>query len=172
LECGAAVSKREGNALKMASSPPWEQATGLLESRFDDDARLVQECLRGKEAAWSELVSKYKNLIFSIPVKQGFSQEEAADVFQSVCLDLVNQLTKLREPRALAGCEKEQLLRNALRTLSDRCRRLVEMLFFETPPRPYGEIAKSLTLATGSIGFIRARCLDRLRKKMEEIGFT
>jgi len=188
----------------------------VLESRFEDDTRLVQKCLRGEEAAWSELVSKYKNLIFSIPIKRGFSQEEAADVFQSVCLDLVNQLTSLREPRALAGwlirvthnkcfhhikdklrqgvqeedppelavpaeelaenqlreLEREQRLRSALRALSDRCRRLVEMLFFENPPRPYQEIAKSLTLATGSIGFIRARCLDRLRKKMEEMGFA
>jgi RNA polymerase sigma factor (sigma-70 family) len=200
----------------MTSSPPWDRATAVLESRFDEDLRLVHECLRGEEAAWSELVSKYKNLIFSIPIKYGFSQEEAADVFQSVCLDLVNQLTRLREPRALAGwlirvthnkcfhhirdkrrqgvqeddppelalpaeelpenqlheLEREQLLRNALRAINERCRRLVEMLFFETPPRPYQEIAKSLTLATGSIGFIRARCLDKLRKKMEEIGFA
>jgi RNA polymerase sigma factor (sigma-70 family) len=188
---------------------------GVLESQFHDDARLVKECLLGEERAWSELVLKYKNLIFSIPIKYGFSQEEAADVFQSVCLDLVNQLTSIREPRALAGwiirvthnkcfhhvkdkpqevpvdddfepvlppeevpehqlheLEREQLLRNALRALSERCRRLVEMLFFESPPRPYQEIAKSLALATGSIGFIRARCLDKLRKKMEEIGFA
>jgi RNA polymerase sigma factor (sigma-70 family) len=187
----------------------------VLESQFDDDARLVGACLRGEEKAWSELVSKYKNLIFSIPIRYGFSQEESADVFQSVCLDLVNQLTSIREPRALAGwvirvthnkcfhlmkdkrqevpvdddfeptlppeeipehqlheLEKEQLIRNALRAVSERCRRLVEMLFFESPPRPYQEIAKSLTLATGSIGFIRARCLDKLRKKMEEIGFA
>jgi RNA polymerase sigma factor (sigma-70 family) len=188
----------------------------VLENKFEDDVRLVQQCLRGEESAWSELISKYKNLIYSIPIKNGFSQEEAADIFQSVCLDLVNQLSTLREPRALAGwvirvthnkcfhhirdkhkqgvqedenfepalpaeeipenqfyeLQKEQLLRSALRDLTERCRRLVEMLFFEIPPRPYEEIAKSLTLATGSIGFIRARCLDKLRKKMEEIGFA
>ena len=200
----------------MTGPPSLEPAADVVASRFDDDARLVRECLRGEEAAWSELVSKYKNLIFSIPIKYGFSQEEAADVFQSVCLDLVNQLTGIREPRSLAGwvirvthnkcfhhmkdkrrqgmqeddgfepalpaeeipenqlheLEREQLLRNALGALSARCRRLVEMLFFESPPRPYQEIAKSLTLATGSIGFIRARCLEKLRKKMEEMGFA
>ncbi len=188
----------------------------VLGDKFEDDVRLVQQCLRGEESAWSELISKYKNLIFSIPIKNGFSQEDAADVFQSVCLDLVNQLSTLREPRALAGwvirvthnkcfhhirdkhrqgvqedenfepalppeeipenqfyeLQKEQLLRGALRALTARCRQLVQMLFFEIPPRPYEEIAKSLTLATGSIGFIRARCLDKLRKKMEGIGFA
>jgi len=31
---------------------------------------------------------------------------------------------------------------------------MVRMLFFETPPRPYEEVANELDLATGSIGFI------------------
>jgi RNA polymerase sigma factor (sigma-70 family) len=183
---------------------------------FEDDARLVKECLRGEQAAWSELLWKYKNLIFSIPIKRGFSHDDAADIFQSVCLDLVNELSNLREPRALAAwlirithnkcshsmkdkrrfgepeenrpepalpaeaipenllreLEKEQALRTGLRALNPRCQRLVQMLFFETPPRPYQEIAKSLTLATGSLGFIRARCLEKLREKLEEIGFA
>jgi len=42
------------------------------------DARMVQECLKGSQEAWSALVDKYKKLIFSIPVKQGFPPEDAA----------------------------------------------------------------------------------------------
>ena len=45
------------------------------------------------------------------------------------------------------------------------------MLFFENPPRPYQDIAKKLDLATGSIGFIRGRCLSKLRKQLEKMGF-
>ena len=200
----------------MKSHPSPEATAGAPARLWDDDTRLVRECLRGEDAAWSELLSKYKNLIFSIPIKYGFSQEEAADVFQSVCLDLVNGLSNLREPRALAGwlirvthnkcfhcvkdrrrygendefqleraipaeeipenilrdLQKDQLLRTALRAISTRCQRLVEMLFFESPPRPYQEIAKSLTLATGSIGFVRARCLEKLRKTLEKMDFA
>jgi hypothetical protein len=44
-------------------------------------------------------------------------------------------------------------------------------LFFEQPPLPYTEVARRLGLATGSIGFIRGRCLDRLRKLLVESGF-
>jgi RNA polymerase sigma factor (sigma-70 family) len=183
---------------------------------WDDDTGLVKRCIQGDEVAWSELISKYKNLIFSIPIKYGFSQEDAADIFQSVCLDLLNGLGNLREPRALAGwlirithnecchhlkdrrrfgtqegnqpeigiqvgeiphdmlseLQREQLLRDAVRALSARCKRLVEMLFFESPPRPYQEVAKSLTLATGSIGFIRARCLQKLRSTLEKTDFS
>ena len=72
----------------------------------------------------------------------------------------------------LSELQKEQLLRNAVRALSARCKQLVEMFFFESPPRPYQEVAKSLTLATGSIGFIRARCLQKLRSTLEKTDFS
>ena len=35
------------------------------------DARLVRACLDGNELAWSALIAKYKNLIYSIPLKAG-----------------------------------------------------------------------------------------------------
>ena len=48
------------------------------------DERLVRECLDGNEDAWATLISKYKNLIFSIPIKYGMTREDAADLFQAV----------------------------------------------------------------------------------------
>jgi len=48
---------------------------------------------------------------------------------------------------------------------------MVRMLFFEMPPRPYEEIAKELGIATGSIGFIRGRCLTKLKQQLENMGF-
>ena len=178
----------------------------------------MRECLRGDEEAWAALVEKYKNLIYSIPVKQGFSPQDAADVFQRVCLLLLAELPRLRQPKALPAwlirvtsreCSRwrqqerrfvqgepgddewpaaegtaehpeqlmadvidEQRLREAISSLSPRCQRLIEMLFFETPTRPYSEVATSLGLATGSVGFIRGRCLERLRRQLETLGLT
>ena len=66
--------------------------------------------------------------------------------------------------------EAEQLLREAVWRLPQRCQRLVQMLFFESPPRPYSEIARDLKLAEGSIGFIRQRCLDKLRREFERVS--
>src|SRR5260370_27126723 len=39
--------------------------------------------------------------IYSIPVKYGLPSQEAADVFQATCAELLVRLPKLREPRAL-----------------------------------------------------------------------
>ena len=65
------------------------------------DERLVAECRKGSQDAWSALIEKYKNLIFSVPIKFGLPREDAADIFQAVCLDLLSDLPQLREPRAL-----------------------------------------------------------------------
>jgi RNA polymerase sigma factor (sigma-70 family) len=179
------------------------------------DTRLVAECLRGNEQAWNALVDRYKNLIYSIPLRYGAPPQDAADIFQSVCLDLFNELSRLREAQALEGwlikvtlhkcyhwkrqqdsrsaqwdetaldgaasealpadvlaeMEQEQLVRESVGKLPVRCRQMIELLFFENPPLPYAEVATRLRLARGSIGFIRGRCLKRLRQILEEMGF-
>lgn len=66
--------------------------------------------------------------------------------------------------------EREQRIRDAVHTLPPRCKKLVDMLFFEQPARPYSEIARELGLAEGSIGFIRGRCLKKLRLQLQEFG--
>jgi len=188
----------------------------LAPERSWSPERLVRECRNGNQIAWSALIEKYKNLIFSVPIKFGLSRDDAADIFQAVCLDLLSDLAKLREPRALPKwlmqasyhkclrfkkqrpdllsdaaqldepsepitdkfpeeilhqLQREQMLRDALAALPARCNRLINLLFFDDPPRPYQEVAKQLELATGSIGFIRGRCLKLLRQKLEEEGF-
>src|ERR1700675_952906 len=189
---------------------------------FDDargawpDARLVRECIGGGEDGWCALILKYKNLIFSIPVKYGFSADDSTDIFQAVCLDLLCELPKLRKVKALPKwimqvtahkcfhrkqqqqrtevmdpaakefekstparaegilreAEDEQSLRQAMTELPPRCRQLVQMLFYDEPVRPYQEIAATLGIAVGSIGFIRQRCLERLRNRLLETGFA
>jgi DNA-directed RNA polymerase specialized sigma24 family protein len=46
------------------------------------------------------------------------------------------------------------------------------MLFFEEPSRSYRDIASDLGIAVGSIGMMRQRCIDRLRKRFEEEGIA
>jgi len=66
--------------------------------------------------------------------------------------------------------QEEQMLREAMSVLAPKCRRLIELLFFETPSRPYSEVASELGLAVGSIGFTRQKCIDRLRRRLGELG--
>src|SRR3979411_3299656 len=81
-------------------------ATGKQKERPDSsrdhssDEQLIRRCLKGDQEAWSALIEKYKNLIYSIPIKLGMHQD-AGDIFQSVFGDLVSELPRLREHRSL-----------------------------------------------------------------------
>ena len=197
----------EDNAKTITISAPKETTA--------EDEKLVQDCLNGDEKAWNRLIDKYKRLIYSVPVKYGLPPDDAADIFQNVCVDLFTNLSKLRKiesirswlitvathkcfhhkkqqrqdveldameqevaedlapaaPTVLQEVQEEQAVRDAIARLSPRCAELVRMLFFEQPPLPYADVAQKLGLATGSIGFIRGRCLNRLQKILAESGF-
>src|SRR5689334_13009596 len=66
-----------------------------------EDARLVAACLEGDQQAWETLIDKYKRLIYSIPFKYGADAEDAADVFQSVCIEVFNSLGQLKNTDSL-----------------------------------------------------------------------
>jgi RNA polymerase sigma factor (sigma-70 family) len=81
-------------------------------------------------------------------------------------------LHEIAPPASVARqAEREQAVREAIARLSQRCRELIRLLFYERPPRPYEEVARTLGLATGSIGFIRGRCLHKLEQALEQLGF-
>ena len=182
------------------------------------DAVLCEECLAGNEEAWSVLLERYQNLIYSIPLKFHFNDDETAEIFQAVALDLFTGLEKLREREKLQHwlvavarhrcirykerrqieplteeetgraleqlpddrrqgeawmleAEQEQVLREAIGRVSRRCQELIHALFYSDPPPEYRELAERLGVAKNSIGFIRDRCLKKLRAVLEEKGF-
>lgn len=65
--------------------------------------------------------------------------------------------------RDLLAAERHTALREAFADLPIGHQRLMTMLIAD-PPVPYAEISARLGIAVGSIGPIRARCLDRLRR--------
>ena len=71
-------------------------------SRLTDGA-LVAACLKGEAAAWEKLIHRYERLIYSIPIRKGFSTVDAADVFQSVCVLLLEKLPTLRNHEKIAS---------------------------------------------------------------------
>lgn len=59
--------------------------------------------------------------------------------------------------------ERYIALRQAFTQLSEKCQRLLSLLFTE-PPMPYTEISAMLGMAVGGIGPNRMRCLEMLRR--------
>ena len=73
---------------------------------------------------------------------------------------------------ALARLEEQHLVRSALGELGERCRKLLQMLFYAPEPPPYSEIAAALGTSEGSIGPTRARCLKKLLDVLRKKGFS
>lgn len=183
------------------------------------DRELVAACLDNDAKAWESLILRYQRLIYSIPIKQGFSSVDAADVFQSVCLILLKKLPSLRQQEKLfswlmttttrecwrvaaqwrrehtvenrdpddtsdklseiaslepladeqrIALEQQQILRQAIDRLSERCRQLITLLFYNPDELSYAEIASRLQMPVASLGPNRARCLQKLKKDLEK----
>src|ERR1044071_9540380 len=64
---------------------------------------LVADCLKGDNSAWEALILCYRRLIYSLPKKARMSDDDAADIFQSVCLKLYQKLSTLRSEEKLAS---------------------------------------------------------------------
>ena len=84
-------------------------------------------------------------------------------------LGLATSRRGLPDPQAAAAeqellaAERRAALREAFTGLPPHCQRLLALLI-QDPPVSYAEISARLGISIGSIGPIRRRCLDRLRR--------
>jgi RNA polymerase sigma factor (sigma-70 family) len=170
---------------------------------------LVTSARNGDKQAWDALVERYAPLIWSVCRRHRLDGADADDVGQSVWLQLVAHLGKIRDPAALPGwlatttrreclrvlrvargphaagypldaatipddqaqmveqlllaAERDAAFREAFLHLPPCCQRLIAQLI-QDPPVPYAEISTTLDIPVSSIGPIRGRCLDRLRR--------
>jgi RNA polymerase sigma factor (sigma-70 family) len=67
----------------------------------------------------------------------------------------------------LQQIENEHMLERALDQLSERCRKLIQLLYFDSKEPSYVEISQTMGMPQASIGPTRARCLEKLRKLID-----
>jgi RNA polymerase sigma factor (sigma-70 family) len=63
----------------------------------------------------------------------------------------------------LETLEEQAMIRIALASLPERCRRLLTALYYEDPPPSYVELARRFGTPIGSLGPTRARCFVAMR---------
>lgn len=71
----------------------------------------------------------------------------------------------------LAGWERQEILNQALERLTPRCRALLTLIFLDPDEPSYDLIAERLGIPKGSIGPTRSRCLQQLRRLLDDSGY-
>lgn len=85
-------------------------------------ADLLSAASQGDQASWNALVERYLPLVYSVARRYRLTDEDAADVSQTLWLRLLENLDSIREPRALPSWIITTTKREALRVLAARQR--------------------------------------------------
>jgi RNA polymerase sigma factor (sigma-70 family) len=181
--------------------------------RNSSDSDLWAAILVGNQLAWTELVNRYKSLVYTTCTYLGLSQADAGDAFQQTWVLLYQKRHQIKNPDRLSAwlvttarreairlksrmglqsgdgedadfsdpnpnpeqemvlIEQQAQLETAISQLDKPCQSVVEEFFF-TPEEPsYEQIARKLGYAPNTLGAKRRRCLEKLRRILERLGY-
>jgi len=83
--------------------------------RGSSDSDLWTAVLAGRQSAWTELVSRYKSLVYSTCTYFGLSQADAGDAFQQTWVLLYQKRRQLKDPERLSAWLVTTARREAMR---------------------------------------------------------
>jgi len=83
--------------------------------------------------------------------------------------ELIASEDKSAESNAIEACQST-ILHEAVREMKGRCGPLLTLLYL-TDDATYQDVCDKLGIPIGAIGPTRARCLEKLRRALEESGF-
>lgn len=104
------------------------------------NTELIERCSDGDLAAWHELVTRYERLVYAIPLREGLSADDAAEISQAAFETLVQSLHRIERPERLG-----QWLMTVTRRLTWRRRsaQRAEISIGVAPFEPAGDVASA-----------------------------
>ncbi len=148
------VALRAG--LSMAEASDCFQQTWLAlfknRHRLKDPSRL---------SAWLVTTSKREALRL---VRRTHPSADSEDVPEQVD-------TAALQDEQLEQLERQTYFKTALDQMDSRCRKLLHLLFLGDEDLSYEQIAVRSGISFNSLGPIRRRCLEKLRKVLEDLGY-
>lgn len=85
--------------------------------------------------------------------------------------ELASQAATETPDAVLASLERITILQTALAHLDPRCRLLLTHLYLNPEEKSYAEIARELKINPNSLGPLRGRCMDKLKKLLKNLGY-
>jgi RNA polymerase sigma factor (sigma-70 family) len=121
-----------------------------------------------KLQAWLVTTARRKTWrIISKAEREGLAGVSAHHAFDDELEPVIRDEGPLPDEQ-LMMLEEQHRIRLAVSALDERCRKLVQMLFYRSEPLSYQEIAAALKIPEGSVGPTRARCLGKLLRLLQK----
>ncbi len=132
------------------------------------DAELVERVRAGDEGGWAALIDRYGGRVWAVARSQGLDRERASDVVQTVWLNLLHGVDKVREPDAIAAWLVTVARREAIRVdrLSKRTVS-VDDESFERRPADTDAVDRGAIRRDDQI--VIRRAVDRLDERCREL---
>ena len=155
-----AIPRRAGLSEDQAAEIFQDVFTTLFEKLNDiEDPERLQ--------AWLVTTTRRRTLrtISQMPIKS--RADDAGDDVTRTAEAMQDQ--SLLPDEQLLILEEQHRVRLAVAQLDERCQTLVRLLFYQSEPPAYAEVAKVLGVPEGSIGPTRARCLSKLLRILTKV---
>jgi RNA polymerase sigma factor (sigma-70 family) len=219
-EGGGRFSSEPGFSSSASSGPEHGHDDGKRRARSmakrQEVAALVEQAAGGSQKAWNSLVDCFASTVWAVARGHRLNASDAADVFQTTWLRLVEHLDRIEHPERVGAwlattarheslrvlrlggrqlptgadfdsyaddrtqgepytdmilAEQSQVLNRLVELLPIRSQVLLRLLSADSP-LSYKEISEALSMPIGSIGPVRARALDQLRRLAATSGIN
>jgi RNA polymerase sigma factor (sigma-70 family) len=126
-----------------------EQEPGTSDVFESDVAMLVKRASIGEQQAWEQLIDKYGRLIWSITREFKLAESDAADVFQTTWMRLIEHIDRLDHPDRVGSWLAATARNECLRCLASHKRLVLadEDAVFDGPAELGSEIDEALLAA-------------------------
>jgi RNA polymerase sigma factor (sigma-70 family) len=143
-----------------------EQAADVFQEVFVTLFEKIDEIQQpDKIRSWIVTTAKFKTWA-TVRASKGLYSPESEEEMELEMANLADASPLADE--VLIELEQQHLIRTALKQLEERCQRILSMLYLNTSPASYSEVAEAVGVGETSISPLRSRCLKKLEKLLNK----
>jgi RNA polymerase sigma factor (sigma-70 family) len=118
-----------------------------------------------KIRSWIVTTAKFKTWA-TVRASKGLYSPESEEEMEHEMANLTDAAPLADE--VLIELEQQHQIRTAIKELEERCQKILAMLYLQTSPASYSEVADAVGVGETSISPLRSRCLKKLEKLLNK----
>jgi RNA polymerase sigma factor (sigma-70 family) len=143
-----------------------EQAADVFQEVFVTLFEKIDEIEQPEKIrSWIVTTAKFKTWA-TVRASKGLYSPETEEEMELEMANLADAAPLADE--VLIELEQQHQIRTAMKELEERCQKILSMLYLNTAPASYSEVAEAVGVGETSISPLRSRCLKKLEKLLSK----